>query len=470
LQSEKLKFTLNISQYTSEFKYNWKLAAPVMLGMLGHTFVSFVDNIMVGQIGTAELAAVSLGNSFMFIAMSIGIGFSTAITPLIAEADSSDNLKQARSTYKNGLFLCTALGIMLFLGIYFSKSVMYLMKQPKEVVELAIPYLDLVAFSLIPMIIFQAIKQFSDGMSMTKYPMYATLLSNIINIILNYLLIFGKFGFPEMGIVGAAYGTLISRIVMVVYLWVLLRYKKRSKRIVRNIKFFVLDFLMIKRIINLGSLSAMQMLFEVAIFTAAIWLSGLLGKNPQAANQIALNLSSMAFMVAMGLSVASMIRVGNQKGLKNYKELRRIAFSLFLLGVLLAIFFALLFFIFHKSLPNIYVDLSDASNYADNMEVISIASKLLIAAAFFQISDSLQVVVLGALRGLQDVKIPTILTFISYWVVGFPVSYFLGKEEMYGSFGIWLGLLAGLTTASILLFIRFNLLTLKLIKQKHELT
>ena len=344
------------------------------------------------------------------------------------------------------------------------------MKQPQEVVELAIPYLDLVAFSLIPMIIFQAIKQFSDGMSMTKYPMYATLLSNIINIILNYLLIFGKFGFPEMGIVGAAYGTLVSRIVMVLYLWILLRYNKRSKRIVRDIKFFVLDFLMIKKIINLGSLSAMQMFFEVAIFTAAIWLSGLLGKNPQAANQIALNLSSMAFMVAMGLSVASMIRVGNQKGLKNYKELRRIAFSLFLLGVLLAIFFALLFFIFHKSLPSIYVNLNDTTNYADNMEVISIASKLLIAAAFFQISDSIQVVVLGALRGLQDVKIPTILTFISYWVVGFPISYFLGKEEMYGSFGIWLGLLAGLTTASILLFIRFNSLTLKLIKQKHDLT
>jgi MATE family multidrug resistance protein len=281
-------------------------------------------------------------------------------------------------------------------------------------------------------------------------------------------LIFGKFGFPEMGIVGAAYGTLISRIVMVVYLWLLLRYKERSKQIVRDIKFFVLDFPVIRKIINLGSLSAMQMFFEVAIFTAAIWLSGLLGKNPQAANQIALNLSSMAFMVAMGLSVASMIRVGNQKGLKNYKELRRIAFSLFLLGVLLAVFFALLFFIFHKSLPKIYVDLSDAANYADNMEVISIASKLLLAAAFFQISDSIQVVVLGALRGLQDVKVPTIITFISYWVVGFPVSYFLGKEEMYGSFGIWLGLLAGLTTASILLFIRFNSLTLSLIEEKEQ--
>jgi MATE family multidrug resistance protein len=441
-----------------------------MLGMLGHTFVSFIDNIMVGQLGTAELAAVSLGNSFMFIAMSIGIGFSTAITPLIAEADSSNNLQQARATYKSGLFLCTTLGVVLFFGIYFSKPLMYLMNQPKQVVALAIPYLDLVAFSLIPLVIFQAIKQFSDGMSMTRHPMYATLVANIINILLNYILIFGKFGFPAMGIVGAAYGTLVSRIIMVVYLWLLLRCKKRSAQIVKNLKIFMLDFLMIKKIINLGSLSALQMFFEVGIFTSAIWLSGLLGKNPQAANQIALNLSSMTFMIAMGLSVAAMVRVGNQKGLQRYKELRRITFSIFLLGILFACFFAFLFFIFHKSLPNIYVDLNDTTNYEDNMEVIFIASKLLLAAAFFQISDSVQVIVLGALRGLQDVKIPTIITFISYWIVGFPISYFLGKEELYGSCGIWLGLIAGLTTASILLFIRFNSLTLKLIKQKHELT
>ena len=180
---------MNISQYTSEFKYNWKLAAPVMLGMLGHTFVSFVDNIMVGQLGTAELAAVSLGNSFMFIAMSIGIGFSTAITPLIAEADASNNFKQAKSTYKHGLFLCTTLGILLFLLVFFSKPLMYFMQQPEEVVALAIPYLNLVAFSLIPLVIFEAIKQFTDGMSMTKYPMYATLIANIINVVLNYLLI-----------------------------------------------------------------------------------------------------------------------------------------------------------------------------------------------------------------------------------------------------------------------------------------
>ncbi|GAA3589485.1 MATE family efflux transporter [Flavivirga amylovorans] len=455
---------MQLKDYTKEFKYNWKLASPVMLGMLGHTFVSFVDNIMVGQLGTAELAAVSLGNSFMFIAMSLGIGFSTAITPLVAEADTAQDFIKGKSSFKHGLFLCTVLGVLLFLMVFFAKPLMYLMKQPIEVVELAIPYLDLVAFSLIPLIIFQGFKQFSDGLSMTRYPMYSTLLGNIINIVLNYLLIFGKFGFPELGIVGAAYGTLASRIIMVWYLWFLLKGKEKSKAFVTNIKFFVLDKLMLNKILNLGAPSAMQMFFEVAIFTAAIWLSGLLGKNPQAANQIALNLSSMTFMVAMGLSVASMIRVGNQKGLKAYFELRRIAFSLFLMGTMLAVGFALLFFLFHNQLPKLYVDFDDTKNLIDNTEVVNIASKLLIAAAIFQISDSIQVLVLGALRGLQDVKIPTIITFVSYWLVGFPVSWFLGKEDAYGSFGIWLGLLAGLTTASILLYIRFNYLTKKLIK------
>ncbi|MDO7172780.1 MATE family efflux transporter [Mariniflexile sp. AS56] len=458
---------MQLKDYTKEFTYNWQLAAPVMLGMLGHTFVGFVDNVMVGQLGTAELAAVSLGNSFMFIAMSIGIGFSTAITPLIAEADAEKDFEKGKSTFKHGLFLCTMLGIALFLVVLLAKPLMYLMKQPVEVVELAIPYLNLVAISLIPLIVFQGFKQFSDGLSMTRFPMYATIIANVLNVILNYLLIFGKFGFPEMGIVGAAYGTLVSRIVMVWYLWLLLKLKGKSKAYVTNLKFFVLDKLMIRKLLDLGTPSAMQMFFEVGIFTAAIWLSGLLGKNPQAANQIALNLSSMTFMVATGLSVAAMIRVGNQKGLQKYVDLRRIAFSIFLLGIILAFGFATMFFLLHNQLPKLYVDFDDAKNFVDNTEVVTIASKLLIAAAIFQISDSIQVIFLGALRGLQDVKIPTIITFISYWLIGFPVSWFLGKEEAYGSFGIWLGLLAGLTTAAILLYFRFNFLTKKLIRLKN---
>ena len=457
-----------LSNYTKEFKYNLRLASPVILGMLGHTFVSFVDNVMVGQLGAAELAAVSLGNSFIFIAMSLGIGFSTAITPLVAEADTENNFEKGKSVFKHGFFLCTVLGCLLFTMLLFAKPLMYIMDQPEEVVELALPYLDLVAFSLVPLIIFQAFKQFSDGLSLTKYPMYATIIANILNVVINYILIFGKFGFPEMGIVGAAVGTLVSRFVMLFYLWWLLAKRTKCKAYVTNIKFFKLRKQPLKKLINLGLPSAMQMFFEVAIFTAAIWLSGTLGKNAQAANQIALNLSSMTFMVAMGLSVAAMIRVGNQKGLRDFTALRRIAESIFLVGFIFAVIFALLFVIFHQLLPDLYVNLDDPKNALDTAEVVQIAATLLLAAAVFQISDSLQVIVLGALRGLQDVKIPTLITFISYWVIGFPISYFLGKENAYGSLGIWIGLLAGLSAAAILLYFRFNYLTKRLILQQEK--
>ena len=456
-----------LAHLSKEFRYNWKLSAPVIMGMLGHTFVGLVDNIMVGQLGSAELAAVSLGNSFFFVAMSLGIGFSTAITPLVAEADSENNFKKGKSAFKHGLFLCIVLSLLLFGMILLAKPLMYLMEQPEEVVLLTMPYLDIIAISLIPLIIFQGFKQFSDGLSLTKHAMYATIVGNLINIGLNYILIFGKLGFPKMGIVGAGVGTLVSRLAMIAIIWTLLKNDKKASAFVTHIRLFILDSTMMKKIINLGLPSAMQMFFEVAIFTSAIWLSGLLGKNAQAANQIALNLSSMTFMIAMGLSVTAMIRVGNQKGLRNYVELQRIAKSIFLMGIMFASVFALLFLIFHDIFPALYLDLDDVNNYSDNQEVVSIASKLLLVAALFQISDSAQVIFLGALRGLQDVKIPTVLTFIAYWMIGFPTSYFLGKETAYGSTGIWIGLLVGLASASIFLYLRFIYLTNRLI-QAHK--
>ncbi len=456
-----------LEKYTREFNYNTKLAVPVIMGMLGHTFVGFADNIMVGQLGTAELAAVSLGNAFVFIAMSLGIGFSTAITPLVAEADSAVNPKGAKSALKHGLVLCTGLGFALFGTLMLCKPFLKYMRQPEEVVALAIPYFDIVAFSLIPLIIFQAFKQFSEGLSQTRYPMYATVIANVVNIILNYLLIFGSFGFPKMGIVGAAIGTLISRIMMVVYIWFLLRGKEKFRTYVTGFNFKTIENKVIKKIVGLGFPSALQMFFEVAIFTAAILLSGVLGKNTQAANQIALNLSSMTFMFGMGLGVAAMIRVGNQKGLQNFKELRRIAQSIFFLTFLVEIVFATLFLICRNWFPTVYLDVDDTLNMTDNAEVIFLASQLLFVAAFFQISDGIQVVVLGALRGLQDVKIPTLITFIAYWLIGFPISYYLGLHTALKSTGIWIGLLAGLTASAFMLYIRFNYLTKKLIAAKH---
>ncbi len=447
--------------------YNLRLAYPVILGMLGHTFVAFADNIMVGQLGTAELAAVSLGNSFIFIAMSLGIGFSTAITPLVAEADGAGNQAGGKSALKHGIVLCTILGFSLFGIILLCKPLLHVMQQPPEVVELAIPYLDLVAFSLVPLIVFQAFKQFSEGLSQTKYPMYATILANVMNVTINYLLIFGSFGFPKLGIVGAAIGTLASRFIMVGYIWFLLNRKEKFQPYVTGFNFRKIERAVIKKIMGLGFPSALQMFFEVAIFTAAIWLSGVLGKNAQAANQIALNLSSMTFMVGMGLGVAAMVRVGNQKGLQNFKELKRIAESIFFLTLLLEIIFATLFLLGRHWLPTIYLDIDDVVNQVDNTEVIIIAAKLLLIAAFFQISDGIQVVVLGALRGLQDVRIPTFITFIAYWLVGFPICYYFGLHTEWKSSGIWLGLLLGLTASAVMLYIRFNYLTKKLIKTKQ---
>ncbi|MEM0518623.1 MATE family efflux transporter [Aequorivita flava] len=453
-----------LSDYTKEFKYNTKLATPVILGMLGHQVVALVDNIMVGQLGSAELAAVSLGNSFMFVAMSLGVGFSTAITPLVAEADGEGNREKGKSSFKHGLFLCIVLGLVLFATVMFAKPLMYVMSQPPEVVDLAMPYLTLVAASLVPLIIFQGFKQFSDGMSMTRFPMYATIAANLVNVLLNYMFIFGKFGAPEMGVVGAAIGTLVSRVVMVAYLWYLLSRESRSRFFVTEIKIFTLSKKMLKKLLSLGFPSAMQMFFEVGIFTSAVWLSGILGKNAQAANQIALNLASMTFMVAMGFSVAAMIRVGNQKGLKNFRELRRVAISIFLLTALLSLVFVIGFILFNGSLPKIFLDYDNLAQFADNNEVVILASQLLIIAAIFQFTDALQVVALGALRGMQDVKIPTVLTFIAYWIIGFPISYYLSMHTSLESMGIWIGLFAGLTASGIMLFIRFNYLSKKLIR------
>lgn len=426
-----------------------------MLGQLGHVLVGLADNIMVGQLGAAPLAAVSLGNSLIFIALSIGIGFSFAITPLIAEADGASDIEKGRSFFQHGIIMCLLNGFLLFALVWAVKPLLYYLDQPPEVVDLSLPYIDIVAFSLVPLMIFQAFKQFGDGLSQTKYAMYATIAANLVNVLFNYLLIYGVWIFPRLELEGAAIGTLISRFFMLGFLYFILKKKKKFST------YFIwakksLQKHIFKRLWNLGFPTALQMLFEVAIFTGSIFLAGTLGTNPQAANQVALNLASMTFMIAVGIGVTATIRVGNQKGRSDFVEMRRIAFSTFLLVFIIEAVFAIAFILLKDILPTYYID---------NAEVIQIAAQLLVIAALFQLSDGLQVVILGALRGLQDVKIPTVICFISYWIIGFPVSYYTGKADVLGSMGIWLGLLAGLSASAIMLYIRFNYLSKKLINQ-----
>jgi MATE family multidrug resistance protein len=337
------------------------------------------------------------------------------------------------------------------------------MNQPIEVVELASPYLFWVSFSLISIVTFQSFRQFADGLSFTRAAMYSTLVGNIINVILNFVLIFGFWIFPKLGVEGAAIGTLISRLCMLTFIIFYLKlHKKLSKYIIRFFPTKV-EIKRVKKILYLGLPSALHSFFEVAFFISAVWMSGFIGKNSQAANQIALNLSSMTYMVALGVGVAAMIRVGNQRGMMNFKKLREVAISTLLLIIIIDIFFCLVFLIFNDLLPLLYLDPSDPSNLNDVNEVLSIASKLLIVAGVFQLFDGIQAVVLGALRGMQDVNKPAIIIFFSYGILGFPISYFLGFHTSLAMVGIWIGLLSGLFFSSLFLFLRFNYLSKKII-------
>lgn len=450
-----------LQEYTKEFKTNLRLAWPVMLGMIGHTLVQFVDNIMVGQLGTTELAAISLGNSFVFIAMSVGIGFSTAITPLIAEADAGQNQNALQRILHEGLRLCIILGIFLFLGVYIAKPLLFQMGQEPEVVALAFPYLNWVAVSLLPLVIFQAFKQFFDGMSLTRYSMYATILANFVNVVINYFLIFGIWIFPKWGLTGAAVGTLASRVTMLVFVIFLIYRDPRTAIIIRQLTPKRIYKKELNQLLKLGLPSSLQMFFEVSFFTFAIWVSGFLSKDAQAANQIALNLSSMTFMVAMGLSVAATIRVGNQKGFKAFGELKRIALSIFFLTFLLDVVFAGFFVAFNEWLPWLYLD---SATGLDTFAVAELAGSLLFIAAFFQIFDGAQVVALGSLRGIQDVRIPTWITFLAYVLIGVPVMLYLSMEADMGARGVWIGLCFGLIVSSLLLYLRFRYLSNKLIR------
>ena len=441
-----------LQEYTKEFSYNLKLAYPVIIGMIGHTLVGFVDNAMVGQLGTSELAAISLGNSFVFLAMAFGIGFSTAITPLIAESDAKKNKSNTKSILSNGILVCIFLGAVLTIIVLIAKPIIYYMGQSEEVVNLAYPYITLVAISLFPLIIFQSFKQFSDGLSFTKIAMISTVIANLINVVINYILIYGKFGFPKLELVGAGIGTLISRVIMVLIIIYLIKSNPKINQYLDNLFSLKYSSIITKKIINLGYPSALQMMFEVGFFISGIWVCGIIGINYQAANQIALNLSSLTFMVALGLSVAATIRIGNQKGLNDYKNLKRIAISIFLITILIELIFALIFIIFSDLLPWLYLE---NNNNFDVLETVSLASKLLIIVALFQIFDGIQIVAQGALRGIQDVKIPSMICFLSYIIFGVPIMIYLGLYTNLKATGVWIGFLIGLMIASILLSIRF---------------
>src|SRR5690554_4658879 len=438
------------------FPKTFSIAYPVMLSQLGQVTVGVADAMMVGRLGSVPLAAAALGNSIFFVILMFGIGTSMAITPLVAAADGKGRVKRISRVFQHGFLINMFFGGLLFLLILLATPILSHLNQPDEVVDLAVPYLGIITLSLIPFMFFQTFKQFTEGLSQTKQAMLITIFCNMVNVFLNWVLIYGNLGFPALGLNGAGLATLTSRVAMGVIMYWYVRRSKRYKPYRLRFNFKKLSFPMISKMLNIGIPSGFQFIFEAGAFSSAAIMMGWIGVDALAAHQIAINLASISYMMASGLSSAATVRVGNQLGRRDIQNLREIGFTSFSMAALFMLFFAVGFIVFRNYLPMLYIN--DSS-------VVEMAASLLIFAGIFQLSDGVQVVGLGALRGMADVRIPTIITLVAYWVIGLPLGYLLAFNYGYNEHGIWCGLLIGLTVAAAMLVFRFNFLTEKLLNK-----
>ena len=424
---------------------NIVLAVPVIIGQLGHIMVTVADSVMVGRIGVIPLAGATFAGTFYHILMLFGIGVSYAITPLIAASDPKDRPKLL-NYLQSGLVMNIGLGVLLVLSGLVVSNFMRFFGQEEEVVVAAQPYLIIVCSSIFPLMIYQAFRQFSEGLSDTLSPMVVSIFANLMNVVLNYVLIYGHFGFEAMGLNGAGYATVISRILMFILMIWLVRKKCIGFR-------WHFRMATIKKLLKLGVPSGLQYTFEIGAFATAAIMVGWISAAALAAHNIALNLAAITYMATTGLAVVGTVRIGNQMGLKDRKNLRMAGFTVFAMAAIFMAFCGLLMILLRHQLPTLYID---------NEQVKTIASTLLIIAAAFQISDGLQAVGLGVLRGLMDVKVPTAVTFVAYWLTAIPLGYYMGFVLDWGVRGIWYALCTGLTIAAISHLWRFNKLSKKI--------
>ncbi|QCX52408.1 MATE family efflux transporter [Elizabethkingia sp. JS20170427COW] len=428
-----------------------KLAFPVMITQLGQVSVNLFDNMMVGKlVGADALASVSLANSMFFAFFVFAMGFSYAIPPLVSEAHSQNNHERINSVFRHGFVINLSVGVLMTIILLLGMPLLYHMGQPAKIIPDTISYLSVIALTMIPFMIFQTYREVSEGLSFTIGVTKATIISNIINIILNYVLITGAFGFPEMGVLGSATATLIARIFMLVFLYIVLYRDPRTSQYIKAFHLKISGFSknVFKQMLKLGFPTSMQMLFEVSAFAGAAFICGLVSATDIAAHQIALSMASFTFNICIGFSVASTVMIGRKLGEKDFIGLRKVGINNIKIAFLFMLFCGGLFITCRNILPHFFVPNAD-------LKVIELASQLLIIAALFQLSDGIQVTCLGALRGIQDVKIPSYITFCAYWLLTIPLGFFLCYTLNMGAFGMWIGLGIGLTFSALLLVNRF---------------
>src|SRR5450432_168660 len=435
---------------------NWKetevfktiqLAVPIIMGELAQMSLHLIDTAMVGGISYRHLAAASLVLTVANIPFIIGIGMTISVSQMVSMANGRRDHQLISHYLYNGFLLCTAFALIISGVLFFGRNILKHLDQDPEVVKLALPFMTLVAFSIIPMLLFMTLKQFADGLEYTKTAMILSIAAIPVNIFLNWLLIYGNWGFPRLELVGAGYATLITRTLIFFLLGLVILKHHRFRRFVavreRQWKF---NMKTIRDLLRIGIPSSMQLGVEVAAFAVSGVFIGTISAISQAAHQIALSCAAFTFMVSMGLSQAGSIRVSNAFGRSDWNRIRVIGKTTLITALLYGTFCGIIFVIFRWRLPLIF---------NENQEVVSLTALLLLFAAVFQISDATQATGAGLLRGIKDVKLPTVLITIAYWVIGLPVGWLFAFHFRMGAAGMWLGLIIGLTLASIFLSSRF---------------
>jgi MATE family multidrug resistance protein len=437
----------------NEAKSTMKLALPIIFGELAQMAFHIIDTAMIGNVGNyKQLAAAALVMSVINIPFVFGIGITFAVSQMVSMAHGRRDGQLVSHYFYNGFWLCAIAALIISSGLEVGKNILFHLGQDAEVARLAVPFLQLMGWSIIPMILFMALKQFTDGLEYTRTAMLLSIVALPLNVFINWLLIFGNWGFPRLELVGAGWGTLITRsLVFIVLGLVILSHKTFRKYVAVRSNQWKLNGTTMRRLLQIGVPSSMQIGMEAGAFCISGIIIGTINPVAQAAHQIALVCASFTFMVSMGLAQGGSIRTSNAFGRKDWTKINAIGRSTLIMALMYGLFCAILFTLLRNYLPAFFTK----ENETGAKEVASLAGYLLLFAAIFQISDSTQAVSAGLLRGIKDVKTPTILIAIAYWVVGIPFGYIMAKQFKLGAAGIWLGFITGLTLSALFLSIRF---------------
>ncbi|MCS7003724.1 MAG: MATE family efflux transporter [Cytophagales bacterium] len=430
-----------------EYKKILALTFPLIITQGGQVLTGIVDNIMIGNYSTIDLAASAFANSVFSNFLVISIGFAYGITPLVGNALGKKDFESINNILSNGLIINIIFSALITILLFASSNYLKYLQQEPQVVARAIPYYHLLATSLIPLAIFYTLKQFTEGTSRTKPGMLFTLIGNVINILLNYIMIFGKLGFPPLGLVGAGWATLLARICMAIGMTVYVFKKQNFQKLLQEFSILHVNLSICKKILNISIPIAIQFCLEVTAFNAGTIVVGWLGTVSLAAHQIAMSLVSLLFMTASGFSQAATIRISNLIGEQNISTAKQVFQTC---SHLVLFYMTVVVLITFWTAPSI------ASWHTSDKEVIKIATELIVIACCFEIFDGLQVVFIGALRGIGDVKTPFWVALLAYWIVALPIGYAISFQLHAGATGIWIGFLIGLVLAAILLLVRFK--------------